>query len=290
MPGASEDLRRLADVLDRQRGPLRGLVRDVGATLRAVGERPGDARAIAVEGSRLLAATAARDRDLRATLRELPATLADVEALSGEVEAASADAGPALRALRPAGPALEPALREARTLAPALDRALRALRTTAGHARRGLPAGTRLLDAARPLMGVLHPAGRELVPLIQTLHAYREDAVTALAASAAVANATYPTADGKRQHVLRGLLIATNELPYGLAAPNATHRDNPYLRPGAMADLGRGGLRAFDCRHAAGSNAVPPIGTGAPPCLQQEPFSIAGGPAGSFPRVERAGG
>ncbi|WP_205695866.1 MlaD family protein [Conexibacter sp. SYSU D00693] len=285
-PLAMEDLRKLVDALDRQRGAVQGLVRDVGTTLRAVGDRAADARAIATQGRALLRETARRDRSLTATVRELPATLVELRRFSGDVESATPDATAALRTLRPVAPDLAPALRRARTLAPQLGGALVALGRTMRLARAGLPALSRVVDAAKPVMGVLDPAGQELVPLIRTLDAYREDAVAALANSGAISQASYPQADGTRTHILRGILNVSGDSLYGVAKADGAHRDNPYLRPGGMADMLDGRLRAFDCSHAR-NPSLPLLSPGGPPCLQQEPFSIAGSKPARFPHVER---
>lgn len=287
LPLAVGDLRKLVDVLDRQRGAVRTLVRDAGVTLQTIADRGEDAQAVAVEGSRLLRTTAERDEQLTATVRELPGLMVALRSFSRDVEALSADAGPALRDLRPVAPLVGPGLREARLLAPDLRRVLTALGRTADAAEKGLPGLTRIVRTAGPLMDVLTPAGNQLVPVVKVLEDYREEAVTALVHTGSSLQASLPRGDGPRKHYLRTIIPLGNELPFGVKDPNGTYRHNPYLRPGAAQDQIEGrALRAFDCRNTSNGNVLPPLGTGAPPCLQQEPFSVGGQKARQFPHVE----
>ena len=290
-PLAAEDLRKLVDVLDRQRGAVRTLVRDAGTTLQTVADRADDAQAIAVEGSRLLRTTAERDRELTATVRELPGLLESLRSFGLDVEAISADAAPALRDLEPVAPLLGPGLREARLLAPDLRGTLKALGRSADAAEKGLPALTGIVNTAGPAMDVLMPAGKQLVPVLKVVEDYREDVVTALHNTASTLQATQPRGDGPRKHYLRAIVPLGNELPFGVAQPNGTHRSNPYIRPGGVQDLIEGRpYKAFDCRNTSNSSVMPPLGTGLPPCLTQEPFSVGGQQARQFPNVKPLGG
>ena len=287
-PLAVADLRRLVDALDRQRGAVRELVRDTGTVLRTVADRGADARAIATEGAAVLRATAARDRQLTATVKELPPVLGALRRFSDDVVELSAEAAPTLRTLRPVAPLVRPGLVELERLAPELTSVARALDRTITAARPGLPAATSIVKAAGPLLDVLVPAARELVPVVQTIEAYRSDAMASLANGAAATNAVTPRADGTRDKYLRVLLQFNNESLYGVARRHGTHRENGYLRPGGMEDLVQGRpLRAFECQDAGNPNAVPPLGIGAPPCLEQEPFSVTGDERRQFPHTER---
>ncbi len=285
-PLATEDLRALVSVLDRQRGAIRGLVRDTGTTLQTLSDRSGDVQEVARAGSAVLRTTAARDRELTATVRSLPGLMGSIRRFSAATTAVSADAAPAVRALRPVAPLLAPGLRAGRLLAPDLDAALRALDRTTTAARAGAPALRQLLRRAQPLLRAVGPAGAELVPVLRTLEDYRKEIVASVANTAAATNAVLPRAGGSMKHYLRVLVHLDNELAFGTTTRSGSHRENGYLAPGGLAGLVKGEpLRATSCRDAGNPDALPPIGSGAPPCLQQQPYSLAGGPAGIVPRV-----
>lgn len=284
-PLALGDLRKLVDVLDRQRGAVRTLVRDAGTALQTIADRGDDAQAVAVEGSRLLKATADRDEELTETVRAMPALLRTLRSFSGDVEAISRDAGPALRELAPVAPLVEPGLREARRIAPDLRSVMRSLGRTADAAEKGLPGLTRIVRTAGPLLDVLEPAGKQLVPVVKTLEDYREDGVTALVNTGSALQASLPREGREPKHYLRTVIPLGNELPFGVATANGSHRHNPYLRPGGVQDMIDGKpFKAFDCRNASNSNIIPPLGS-APPCLQQEPFSVGGSKPSQFPQI-----
>ena len=63
------NLDRLVRVLDIQRAHVRGLVRDSATLLTAVGRREGDLQSLVTAGNDVFSATAARNRELTATVR-----------------------------------------------------------------------------------------------------------------------------------------------------------------------------------------------------------------------------
>ena len=285
---ATENLADVTEILDRQRDALRGLVRDGGAALRAVGARDADLVRLIEAGDTVFRATAERNRDLTETLRALPPFLGELRATLSEVEGVSADAAPVLSALRSAAPSLTPALEESARLAPELKRVFVALSPTIAAARTGLPALTRVVNAARPLLATLYPAGRELVPVVQYLGLYKNEIVSAMANLGASTQATGQTADGVTRHYLRALIPLTNEGFVGAQHREPTNRHNPYLPPGGMSKLASGrGVPAWHCRNVSNSSTYPGS-LGAPPCEEQKPFDVLG-QTRSFPHLEQDG-
>lgn len=287
-PLAVEDLRRLVDVLDRQGNAVQGFVRDTGTALETIAERGADAQTIARAGASVLGATAARDRQLTETIKATPALLRAIRAVTLETVEASEAAAPALRGLRPVAPFVKPALRDTRLLAPDLRAALLALGRTTAASRDGVPALTSVLRVTGPLLRVLDPAGGDIVPLLKALDAYKDDATTAFANTAASMNGFITRPDGTKRHYLRVLSHFSNEMGFGETTRNGTHRENVYPAPGALKDLiGGGTIKAADCREAGNANSPPPFGTGAPPCLQATPYALSGGPVALYPHVPR---
>jgi phospholipid/cholesterol/gamma-HCH transport system substrate-binding protein len=289
--GAGPAAAELADVtlaLDSQRGAVARLVRDTGLVLRALGRRDADLRGLIVAGEQVFSVTAARDRELAATVRELPPFLADLRAALVAAEGTAVEAAPTLRTLRPVAPLVRSGLAEASRLAPELEALFRELRPVQRAARTGLPALDRIVDSAPPLLSVVHLAARDLIPVLELLSLYRRDIVSAFANVAAASNATTAGADGTQMHYLRTLIPVNSEGPAGQPARLASNRHNAYLAPGAQDEYLRGGLRAFDCRNLGNAQTVPivPPATGAPPCLVQAPWRFRGATR-AFQRLER---
>ena len=232
--------------------------------------------------------TAARDRQLTATVQGHARVAArDPRRHAGDGRGLR---GRGARTARPATgrAAVEPALRDARLLAPDLRAALLALGRTTAASRDGVPALTSVLRVTGPLLRVLDPAGGDIVPLLKALDAYKDDATTAFANTAASMNGFITRPDGTKRHYLRVLSHFSNEMGFGETTRNGTHRENVYPAPGALKDLiGGGTIKAADCREAGNANSPPPFGTGAPPCLQATPYALSGGPVALYPHVPR---
>ena len=283
---ATTDLATMLTILDHQRGDVRRVVRDGGRALRALGGRGSDLTDLITAGDQVFAATAARNRELTETVRALPAFLDELRATLGTAELASADAGPALRELRPVAPLLRPALAEAIRLAPQLEGLFRDLGPLVPVAARGLPAATRLVRATIPLSRALGPAGREVVPIVLMLREYRREILGMVTKLGAATQGSIPGPNGTRQHYLRALLPLNNEGAYGATQRLGSNRHNPYVEPGGLKNVGNPVLRAFDCRNTGNANTIPPIAGSPPTCLQQQPWPFRG-TARAYPHVER---
>jgi ABC-type transporter Mla subunit MlaD len=283
-----EELERLVTILDHQRPALTRLVRDGGTALQAVGRRERAVQGLVTAGDELLGATARSRRELTGTVDALPAFLAGLRATLAEADRAAGDAGPTLRALRPVAPLVRPALDEAGGLVRNVVPLARELDRAIGAGRTGLPAATRIVGAAGPLVDVLHPAGRELVPVLKLLEAYRGDIVSGLANAASATQATLPAQPGGRpgQHYLRVLPPLNSEAAPGFSRRLGSNRHNAYPAPGGLRELLAGTPKAFDCANAANAQTYPVLGSGAPPCRAQSPWTFRG-QTRLFPHVER---
>jgi hypothetical protein len=172
---------------------------------------------------------------------------------------------------------VKPALDATSQLAPELQRTFTRLQPVVRHSSTTLPALQRVLTAAGPLMRQLAPAGRQLVPVLQLLEAYRHEAVGSLANAA---SATSEIIGG--HHGLRILLTLNSQAPFGQETPQGSWRVNPYPAPGQLFNLAQG-KAAFTCRDASRPTTIP-VG-GAPPCLAQKPWTFQG-QTRSYPHVQ----
>ncbi|UTI66187.1 MlaD family protein [Paraconexibacter antarcticus] len=286
LPPTVEAADDLLTVLDGQRRSMRGLVRDSGTVFAAVGDRNSRVGELVTAADRVLTTTAARPRDLEATVRVLPGFLRDLRGGLASAERVGNALGPVVRDARPAAPALAPTLAAATAVAPELRSASRALGGLVAPADHALPQLVPVLAAARPLVRELHPLARELAPLAGILPAYRRELVSSWPKMVAATQARQRDAGtGRPVHYLRIVLPLWNEALAGFRQRPPSARTAPYLRPGGLGDLAQG-LKAYSCSNVHNPTTVPLIGT-APPCVEQGPVELQGRPE-YFPQLRRA--
>jgi phospholipid/cholesterol/gamma-HCH transport system substrate-binding protein len=276
----AEDSGHVLRVLDSQHHAVERLVRDTGQVLDGVSRRQGQLRTLVTAGDRLLATTARRNSQLTEAIRILPTTLRELRPTMDAVAATSGDAAPVVRDLRPGGRVFASALRDTAVLAPRARALLVDVDQLASAARTGLPAGTNVVNATRPVFQILDPALRELVPIVQYLGLFKQDLITSFANLSAATQATAPSqGGGPPVHYLRVVAPFTQE---GLAAQSkrlASNRHNPYFTPEPLRKLPQG-LESFDCANAGGTATE-----GAPPCKVQPPLEFQGRRT-AYPHVE----
>ncbi|MFL5846590.1 MAG: MlaD family protein [Solirubrobacteraceae bacterium] len=282
----TDELEVMLAILDRQRASVGGLVRDAGTVLRTVGSHRSALADIVASGSQVAAVTAARDRALTDTVRELGPLLATLRTASGAVTHTAGIAGPTLHELRPAAPLVAPALRAIDRLAPQIEQVLGDLDDTLPVAQAALPAIAHLVDALGPFTEVVYPATREITPIIDLVARNRRELVGTMSNVAASLEATSPGLDGKPVHYLRALVPVTEEAFVGYGERLPSNRHNAYFAPGGLDQLAAGGLLASDCRNTTNPQVVPVVGSGAPECKLQPPWTLNGRTA-YFPHVER---
>ncbi|MCW2968759.1 MAG: hypothetical protein JWM71_2531, partial [Solirubrobacteraceae bacterium] len=282
----TSDLSTMLRILDRQRRPVGSLVADAGALLNTVGDHQASLRSLVASAGQVLGATASRDRALTATVRELGPLVSQLRDTSSAVVTTSGLATPLLHQLRPVAPLVAPALRAVRTLAPQVKGVLGDLDRTLPVAGRALPAAAHLVDAIDPFVRVVYPATREITPVIDLVSAYRNELVATMANVGSALEATSPGAGGVPIHYLRTLVPFTEEAIVGYAQRLPSNRHNAYFAPGGLARLAEGGLLASDCRNTANPQTVPVVGSGAPACKQQAPWTFDG-QTRYFPHLQR---
>jgi hypothetical protein len=188
-----------------------------------------------------------------------------------------------VRELRPAARSLGPTLTDAAALAPDLQGLFGDVDRVVALSRGALPAFTRVLEHARPVIGVLVPTLQEALPVVRYLGRYKQEVVSMFTNLGASTQATQPSvAGGEPLHYLRALVPFTSE---GLLVQDkryGTNRHNPYLAPLGMLKLGQG-LESFDCSNTAN----PGSGDAAPPCKVQQPLLFQGRRT-AYPHVEPA--
>lgn len=275
LPFAVSDSAALVKVLRSQRDDVRSLVSDSAEALGALSRQPGSLGALVRNSSRIVEATASRDQALTETTRIMPTFLDELRPTLRLAREVGAESDPLLDELQPAAARLPGTLRDLNAAAPNVKALFRALPRLRAPALRALPATTRLLDRARPLVVQLHPALRDLVPLVEWLTINRREVaawITKLATAAQASN--------QSGHYARILIVLARE---GLTIYDErldSNRHNPYPKPGYLERVGQPHVLAFDCRNAGSTDD-------APPCVEQGPFEFRGR-RGAFPQLSEA--
>lgn len=275
LPGLTGDANDVTRTLETQQRAVSRLVRDAGTIFATVGDRDNASQELILSGRTLFTATAARDRELAATIRTLPPFLDELRTALPALSTTSAQLEPVLRDLRPAVRALPATLDGARMWAPKFTAVSQRLAPVLPVAEAGLPSVRRTVRALSPLSRRLTPLGLELEPIVAFLARHRVDVTSSWPKVAAATQAVAPSASGKLVHYLRLLAPFSNEV----LAPNEqrlpTSRTNPYLAPGGIAKIATTGLEAFTCKRAGTNGGAPALGE-AMPCLQQAPQTFQG--------------
>jgi ABC-type transporter Mla subunit MlaD len=282
------NLTAIADALNGQRASVERLIADSGTVLSALGTREGVIQAAVRAGNAVLNVTAARDAALRATVSALPPFLRELRAASNTLSAASGDIGAGVGAIESATPELVPALRAIDAATPTFTELFERLPATLAAGDRALPELTRILRAARPALGAVYPAARQLIPVLQLLSVDRNSVVGSLANAAQIQNGVLDAPGIGPVHYAAGAVTIWNETVGGWVHKLPTNRSNPYPAPDSENNIANGGLRAFDCRNTGNPLVLPPTGSGAPPCLLQGPWKFEGKSA-YYPRLKEAG-
>jgi len=189
----------------------------------------------------VFATTSARDQRLQELFRVLPTFSRESRRTLTRLESFARTTNPLVSQLRPAARELSPALSALDDLSPDLRALFTALGPLITASQEGFPAGRRVLDDLRPVLGQVDPWLRQLNPVLDFLGLYRREITAFLANSTA---ATQVTPSGSPLHYLRTTnpLNAENLAAYPRRV--GTNRPNPYALPGAFDKL-RNGLDVY---------------------------------------------
>jgi virulence factor Mce-like protein len=277
--------------LNQQQGNVKGLITNLGSVMTTLGGRSADLRSLVTAGDQVFSATAARDQALTQTVDRMPAFMTALRTTLTTLNGTLGLAKPDLAAIKAGAPLVRPALSELVTLSgPALS-----LLHKAPHlidlTNKALPAISRF---AVSFNGVLKPilnAAEQIVPIINYIQLYPREITAAFANLPADLNGSAPTSTGTFKYI-RGALTLNNEGFMGQSERPSTNRHNPYIAPGELANIAKGGLESSDCNNIHNTNPVGLLSPGTVPCrLQQKypwPSNAASNGPSYFPHVTAA--
>ena len=254
-------------VLQRDSAATSTLLREGGQVFGALARSPAQLQGFVRNSNALFAATAARNAELAAAIRAFPAFTVATRLTIDRVHRFAAEATPLIDELRPAARQLSPTLQDTVVLAPELKSLLVNIGPLTQASKTGVPALERFLSASVPWLTRLTPYLGNFVPIFDYINTYRRDIAAFFANSTASTQATSPRID-QRGPLLHYVRISSpvnpetlSEFPHRLDS----NRGNPYMAPGAYAQLLRG-LPVFGS-YLCTANPQPTIGPTVPATL-----------------------
>jgi phospholipid/cholesterol/gamma-HCH transport system substrate-binding protein len=170
LAGTATNGERLLHVLDDQRLSLRGLLRNGSIVFSAINDRQGALGGLIRNSNDTFEATAAHDRALAETIQIMPTFLDESRATLARLARFTTNARPLVRDLRPAADDLGPTVRDIGDLSPDLEATFRDLGPLIDASKEGLPALTRIVRGAGPVVIALNGFLDELNPILSLLN------------------------------------------------------------------------------------------------------------------------
>jgi virulence factor Mce-like protein len=277
--------------LNAQQGNVQSLISNLGTVMTTLGSRSSDVQSLVTTGDQVFSATAGRDAALTQTVDRLPAFMSELRTTLTTLNGTLGFAKPDLASIKAGAPLVRPALSELVALSgPALsllDKAPHLIDLT----NKALPEISRFTVAFNGVLSPILSAARQIVPIINYVAQYPQEITAAFGNLAADLNATAPASNGTTKY-LRAALTLNNEGLLGQTQRPSTNRHNPYVSPGELANVARGGLESSDCNNIRNTTPESLLSLGNVPCRLQAKFpwpsnAASNGPS-YFPHVSAA--
>jgi len=285
-------LAAVVGVLNQQQANVQRLFSNLGTVFTTLGDRSGDVQTLVTAGDQVLSATAARDAALTQTFNRLPPFMTQLRATLTTLNGTLSISKPVLAEIRAGARFVRPALSGLVKLSgPALSllhQAPALLRLT----NRALPAISRFTVSFNGVLGPILTAAQQVIPIINTVGLYPNEITAAFSNLPALLNGMAPGQGGVPRHYIRSALTLNNEGLFGQSQRPSSNRHNPYVSPGGLAYLGKGGLLSSDCNNTANPNIPGLLTLGNVPCRLQAaypwPSNAASNGPSYYPRATQA--
>jgi virulence factor Mce-like protein len=255
--GGTDLLRPLA----HQDVALRRIVRDGGRVFHAISRENGQLRGVITNGDATFSALAARDEALAETFQIFPTFLRETRATVQRLERFARNTDPLVRDLREPADDLAPTLRDVGALSPDLERLFHDVGPLVTASRTGVPAATRLLRGAEPLVDAAHPFFTQLNPILAYLSYSQSEISQFFALGASALGGTVEGINGTGgyqghgagEHFLPQIAVIDSRSVQQRTTRPQYERANAYVAPNAYERMiGLGVLESFDCSPAGG--------------------------------------
>jgi len=272
--GGADLLRPLAE----QEVALRRVFRDTGRVFNAISREDGQLRGLITGGEATFGALASRDDALADVFQVLPTFLRETRTTVRRLEAFARNTDPLVRDLREPARDLAPTLRDLGDLSPDLEKLFNHVGPLVRASETGVPAATRFLRGAEPLLEATHVFMPELNPILSYLSFARVQLAQFItvggAALAGNGEGGYEGNGGAEHYLPQVAIIDGRSLGRRSSRP-PWERANSYVAPNAYdRAVPLGAIESFDCRPNGGKQRNP-SGSGEnaePPCFVAPPL------------------
>jgi phospholipid/cholesterol/gamma-HCH transport system substrate-binding protein len=250
-PGFAKDTSELLAILNSQDGAVRRLVDNTGVVFDALSERRGQLRGSIANWNRVMDTFARRNNEIEGTFKALPTFATEGSEAMRRLAAFGRKVNPTITQLRPVARTLGPALQEVDALAPDLNALMRGVGPLADASKHGLPAGSRLLDELRGVLGAFPPVLTQLNPILGYIASHKRDFIAfAVNVTAATQASSVPGGVDHAVHYLRALI------PLGPGALSHYDERQGWSRANAYALTemsSKSGFKVYDSRRCQDS-------------------------------------
>jgi phospholipid/cholesterol/gamma-HCH transport system substrate-binding protein len=237
------DTDKVLETLNSQSRAVKQLVRDTGEFFAALTQNDGELADLIKNSNSVFSTTAQRDREIRETFIALPTFIDESVKSLNKLEAYAKNTNPLITELHPWARVASDTLVDVKALAPDFNRFMQGLGPAVTASKRGFPAGVRILDGIRPLLGQLDPFLRNLNPFFRHLSLYRSELAAFFGNITAALG--YNDKPGTNVRALRLSIPANPESLATYPRRIGPNRNNPYFLPGAYKLLAQG-LEVFN--------------------------------------------
>jgi phospholipid/cholesterol/gamma-HCH transport system substrate-binding protein len=284
--GGADLLRPLAE----QEVALRRVFRDTGRVFHAVSREDGQLQGLITNGNATFGALASRDDALAETFQIFPTFLRETRFTVRRLEAFAKNTDPLVRDLAQPARDLAPTLRDLGALSPDLESLFKHIHPLVRASETGVPAATRFLRGAEPVLEATHVFMPELNPILSYLSFAQVQLAQFITvggpALAGNGEGGYQRASGVEHYLPQVAIIDGRSFARRPTRPE-WERANSYVAPNAYdRAVPLGAIEAFDCKPAGGEKRNPSGSgeTAAPPCFVAPPFLWGGQ---KYPRLKR---
>ncbi|MFZ0042329.1 MAG: MlaD family protein [Solirubrobacteraceae bacterium] len=306
LPGFAADATDLLQVLDVEHTATVRLVVNGGTTFAALDRSQSALRNLITSGETTFATTAVNNNAIAATLHVFPTFLNETKVTMARLQGFASDTDPLVRELEPVATNLKPTLTDLNALSPALRSFFAHLGPLITVAQTGLPAYSRVVDGARPLLASAGPFLEQLNPILTWLSLHQQLISDFISNGAAGISAkTTSFGGGGTGHYLRQFSPVGPETLSLAANRDSDNRGNTYPPPLWLADPkiasaggkypGSDALPSWDCNNtgapddgsqpADNSQPATTLHTGQQACWVAPPLAALLGQSGKFPHV-----
>jgi len=281
---------RLLRPLAEQEVALRRVFRDTGRVFNAVSREDGQLRGLITNGDATFSALASRDDALAETFQVFPTFLRETRSTVRRLEAFARNTDPLVRDLRQPAKDLAPTLRDLGALSPDLEKLFHDIHPLVRASRTGVPAGTRFLRGAEPVLEATHVFLPDLNPILSYLSFARGQLAQFITVGGAALGGNgvggYAGNGGEEHYLPQVAIIDGRSLQRRPSRP-PWERANSYIAPNAYdRATPLGVIESYDCKPNGGEqrNASGEGDTAEPPCFEAPPLLWGGQ---KFPRLKR---